>query len=249
MEIIETNKIKMPERCLIFGDIGNGKSTLASTAPSPIFINVEDRLSEINAKAFPIPKSYADFREQLVWLYKENHEFETVVVDTADALEMLIFKQVCLDNNVKNISDVGFGGGYTQSLNYFAKTIDALNALRKEKNMRIIVLAHSQVKLYNNPLGADFDRIKIKLRDKHADLFLERMDIVGYLHTPIYTSEQTKAFGNKKTKASGTQDRVFSCYKSVAFETKDSYGIDYDIEIPKENGYQNILNAIEETRK
>jgi len=249
MEIIETNKIKMPERVLVFSQIGTGKSTLAASAPKPIFINLEDRLSEVNAKAFPIPKSYADFREQLIWLYKEEHEFETVVVDTADALESLIYKQVCSDNNVKNISDIGFGGGYTQSLNYFLKTIDALNVLRKEKHMRIIVLAHSQVKLYNNPLGADYDMIKIKLRDKHAELFLERMDIVGYLHIPIYTSEQQKGFGGKKVKASGSQDRVFSCYKSVAFETKDSYGIDYDIEIPKENGYQNILDAIKETRK
>jgi len=249
LEIIDTMKDDVPERCLIFSEIGVGKSTLANSAPKPIFINLENRISQIKAKSFRIPETYEDLRTQLVYLLKNKHDFETVVLDTIDAMEMLVYRHVCKKNNINSMSDLPYAAAYNQAETIIAKIIDGLNMLRDERNMRIIALAHSHVKLYNNPLGADYDKIKIKLRDKNAELFLERFDIIGYLHIPIYTFNAEKGFGVKKTKGSGGQERVFSCYKNVSFIGKNSYGIDYDIDIPKIKGYDAILDAISQGRK
>jgi hypothetical protein len=249
MEIIDSMKDGVPERCLIFSEIGVGKSTLANSAPKPIFLNLENKIGEIKAKTFQVPNSYEDLRNQLGFLLKGEHNFETVVLDTIDAMEALVFRHVCHINNIQHMSAVGYGVAYNQAETIIAKIIDGLNMLRDQRNMRIIALAHSHVKLYNNPLGADYDKIKIKLREKNAELFLERFDMVGYLHIPIYTSETEKGFGTKRTKGSGGQERVFSCYKTVSFVGKNSYGIDYDIDIPKIKGYNNILEAIEQGRK
>ena len=249
MNVIKPKEEKLPERVLIFSEIGLGKSTLASTAPNPIFINLEDRIDEINADRLEVPESYDQFHQQLIEVYKEEHDYKTIVIDTIDALEALIYKKVCEENSVGSISDINFGGGYEQSLTIFRKVVDALNKLRLHKKMKIIILAHSHVKTYNNPLGQDYDRISIKLREKNAAVITERCDIVGYLHINTYTSEVDKGFGSKKTKVASTQERVFSCYPSAAFEAKNSYRIDSDIVIPIENGYDKITEAIEVGRE
>jgi len=250
MELVNTRSKEIrPLRACIFGNIGNGKSTLAASAPSPIFINLEDRLSEIDTTAMPVPTDYDMFYNQLIEVYKEEHNFKTLAIDTVDSLESLVYAKVCKVNGVKNISDIGFGGGYEQALNYFRKFIDALNKIREVKEMAIILLAHAHVKTINDPLGPDYDKYEIKLREKNAAIIKERMDLVGFLHTRTYKDTVTKGFGGEKTKASGGQERILSCYTSAAFDSKNSYNITDDIEIPIVNGYQSIIDAIKAGRE
>ena len=250
MEIIKTKaKEMMPNRVLLYGSIGFGKSTLAASAPNPIFINIENRLSEIDTNALPVPKNYDEFYNQLIQVYKEEHGFKCIVLDTIDALEALIYAKVCQENNVNAISDIGYGGGYEQSLVKFKKVLDALEKIRQDRKMTVILLAHAHVKMINNPLGADYDKYEIKLREKNAALIKEKMDLVGLLHTRTYTDTVTKGFGGEKTKASGGQERILSCYTSAAFDSKNSYNITDDIEIPIVNGYQAIIDAIKAGRE
>ncbi|GHT28688.1 hypothetical protein FACS18942_09300 [Planctomycetales bacterium] len=65
-------------------------------------------------------------------LLNEPHEYQTVVIDSVDWLERLIWDYACQQYRVENIEkiDGGYGKGYTIVLTYWRKFIDALRQLR-----------------------------------------------------------------------------------------------------------------------
>ena len=244
MEIIKTRKNK-PPRILIYADHGLGKSSLAAAAPETIFIQLENGLENIDATAFPLCKSFNDMLEQLTWLYREKHEFKTLALDSLDWAESLIAQHVCQESNKKSLADFGYGAGYQAVLDHFGRVIRALNAIREERGMNIVCICHSMVKSYINPLGADYDRHILKLRDKNAGLFMEWCDLIGFMHFSVYTSTSKQGFGQESTKAYGGTDRVLSCAPNAAYVSKNRYGIEGDIDIPDPaTGWAALMAAI-----
>jgi len=244
MEIRRTIK-KTPPRIIIYGQHGEGKSTLASTAPKPVFIQTEDGLDTIDADAFPKASSYEDIIEQLTYIIKaENFEYKTLVIDSLDWCEKLVNEDICKQNNQESIGDFAYGAGYSKSFTYLTRILKGLDKIRVEKNMAIILIAHAEKTTFQNPLGLDYDYFKIKLREKNAAIFFEWVDCVGFLHSLISVKSEKGGFNKEIKKATGGSTKVFSCFRNPAFESKNRYGIDKDIIIPKENGFNNIMAEI-----
>jgi hypothetical protein len=243
MEILKTRK-NNPPRILIHADHGLGKSSLGAAAPNPIFIQTEDGLENIDTNAFPLCKDFQTVLEQLSYLYAQPHEFNTLVLDSLDWCETLIAQHVCKEGNKQSISDFGYGAGFQAMLEQFGRIIKALTAIREERGMIIVLIAHSQIKEYGNPLGSNYDRHCIKLREKNAELFLEWADLVGFLHFSVFTNTKKDGF-SETTKALGGVDRVLSCSPSAAYVSKNRYGITNDISIPDPiTGWNNIVSTI-----
>jgi hypothetical protein len=111
--------------------------------------------------------------------------------------------------------------------------------------MIIVLTAHSQIKTYQNPMGLDYDRHQIKLRDKNAELFLEWCDLVGFLHFQTFIKKEERRFGTDVTKVVGGTERVLSCAPSAAYVSKNRYGITCDIPLPDpKTGWENIVKSI-----
>jgi hypothetical protein len=56
--------------------------------------------------------TYAEVRDALAALGSEPHDFKTVVLDSLDKLEGLIWADVCATNNWPSIEAPGYGKGY-----------------------------------------------------------------------------------------------------------------------------------------
>lgn len=243
MEIFKT-KTNKPPRILIHADHKLGKSSLAAAAPDPIFVSTEDGLDAIDAQSFALCKDFQTVLEQLSWVYSQKHDFKTLVLDSLDWLETLIALHVCKEGNKKSISDFGYGAGFQAMLEQFGRVIKALTAIREERKMIVVLIAHSHVKTYQNPLGADYDRHCIKLREKNSELFTEWVDLIGFIHFQVFTNTKKDGFG-ETTKAIGGDIRVLSCHPSAAYEGGNRYGITSDITIPDPStGWNNLINAI-----
>jgi len=143
---IERGRQPVPPRIVLYGTEGIGKSTFASQTPVPIFVPTEDGLSEIDCERFPLAKSLDDVLTALAELHAEQHEYQTVALDSLDWLERLIFDDLCRQYNVTSIEKVdgGYAHGYTLALTHWRKVLDALNRLRNDRGMAVICIAHAK---------------------------------------------------------------------------------------------------------
>ena len=121
LEQIHKGKRATPPRILLYGTEGIGKSTFAAQAPSPIFIPTEDGLGEIDCASFPLAKKYTDVEAYLSALAIEQHEYQTVIVDSCDWLEQLIWDDLCHTSHASSIEkcDGGYGRGYVAAIGYW----------------------------------------------------------------------------------------------------------------------------------
>ncbi len=242
-------KKQKPPRIIFYGSGGTGKSSLAAAFSDNVFINIEDGLDEIETAAFPVPETFADVISQLHYLRDNKKIYRTVTLDSLDRLEILINNAVCIENSVASISDIGYGGGYQKAFEKFQQVIVALDELRDKHNMAVVLLCHGHVKTFNNVSGPDYDRWKLKLRDKTAELFFEYCTLVGFLHMNIALSEEKSGFKTKQ-KATGGTLRVLSCQPAAGHDSKNRYKIERDIMLPSANeGYNNLMAAIAEGYK
>ena len=121
LQNVITGKQPVPPRLMIYGSEGVGKSTFASNAPKAVFIQTEDGLSEIDCAKLPVVTTYDELLKQLKAIRDEEHEFQTLCVDSLDWTERIIWDRVCSDYGVKCIekADGGYGKGYTHALTYW----------------------------------------------------------------------------------------------------------------------------------
>lgn len=219
---IKSGPSEYPPRIVIYGQHGLGKTTFAAGARNPIFIQTEDGLNGQSVARFPLATRYEDLIEAISTLHDEEHDFETVVLDSADWTEKLIFQKIARDENVKDISDIGYGKGYEAATGLFYRLFEGLNALRLNRKMMVIVTAHAAQKNYKDPLGADYIQHTIALHKKSAPQLLEWADIVGFCDHDKHISLQDDGF-NKTTGKARTIGRVVHFEPNASFAAKNRY--------------------------
>jgi hypothetical protein len=243
MEILQTKHTR-PLRALIYGSHGLGKSSLAAAAPEPLFINLEDGLSEIDTVALPQTETFTEFMDQLRLIYSEDHGKKTLVIDSIDKLEVLIFQHVSRQAGVDAISDIPYGQGYGSALAEFNRVIAALTAISVDKNMHIILLAHAEVREFKNPLGENYDVYRVKLREKNGELFAEFVSLIGFLRFDVRTKTKQDGF-SESTKVLPNAQRVLCCAPTAQYDAKNRYGINKPIPVPDPTtGWDNLIKAV-----
>lgn len=214
-----------PPRLLVHGVAGVGKTTFASQANQPVFIQTEDGLGTLPVAHFPLARTFEEVLEALVALYTEPHDFQTVVVDSVDWLEPLIWAKACRDNGWASIEDAGFGKGYLAALTYWRQYLDGLNALRDDRGMTVIQIAHTDIKRFDSPEHDPYDRYVIKLHSRAAALLQEHSDAVLFANYRISTVKADVGFNKKVNRALGSGERVLHTAERPAFLAKNRYGL------------------------
>lgn len=213
-----------PPRVLVYGPAGVGKTTFATSARNPICIPIEDGLGKIAVDAFPTPRSYQEVREALDVLVREDHDYRTVIIDSVDWLEPLIWEHTTQANNWKSIEQPGFGKGYIEALRYWREFIDRLNYLRDAKSMTTILVGHSEIKQFQAPDQEAYDRYVIKLQKSAAALVSEHCDVIGFANFKSSTVKAEER-GRIRTRAIGSGERVLYTEERPAWLAKNRYGL------------------------
>ena len=243
-DVISGPKLE-PPRITIYGGAGVGKSTFAAGAPNAIFLPTEDGIGVIGADRFPLMESYDAVVEAIEELTKEDHKFKTVVIDSLDWLEPLVWKKVCDIHKLKSIEEPGYGKGYTFAAEIWRDLLSKLEVLRKLKGMVVVLIAHSAIKRHDPPDQESFDRYELKLHKAAAALVSEHSDIIGYCNYRTGITETDTGFGNKRKRAVGTGERVLQLGARPAYVGKTRYAIPE--ELPLE--WKELVNAIKESAK
>lgn len=229
-KIVRGRKLK-PPRLKCYGNNGIGKSTFASRAPKPIFIQTEDGLDTIDCDRFPLATTYGDVVTALRELQTEKHEYETIVIDSLDWLERLIWDKLCEQYGVNSIEKVdgGFGRGYMHAMTSWREIIDQLTALRDQRNMIVLLIAHSKIERFEDPESSAYDRYSPRLHKHAAALVCEWVDAVLFATRRIRTQREDMGFSRTRTIASAVGkdggDRILRCVGGPSCVAKNRYGI------------------------
>ena len=197
-----------PRRMLVYGTAGIGKSTFATCAPSPIVIQTEDGLNEIDCHKFPVATSLADVMASLGALYNEDHPYRTVVIDSMDWLERLIWAKVCADRQSATIEDIGYGKGYTFAIQHWRDVLDGLTALRERRGMTVVLIAHARIERFENPETEAYDRYVPRLHKTASALVSEWCDEVLFATYRVFTKATEEGFNQKRVQGLGSGERV-----------------------------------------
>jgi len=232
---IEHGRTSRPPRLLLYGVEGIGKSSFASLSPRPIFIQTEDGLDEISCDKFPLAGNCQEVMTTLMDLHDEPHEYETVVVDSLDWLERLIWDRVCQDFGVKSVekADGGYARGYMHALTYWREFVEQLNRLRNDRQMAVVLIAHSKVERVEDPLTPSYDRYSPRLH-KHASALLgEWVDGILFAHWKYRTRSEDTGFGRERSIAipigANGEDRVLRTVGSPAWVAKNRFSLPPEI--------------------
>ena len=231
---VKRGRENLPPRILVYGTEGIGKSSFAASAPNPVFVQTEDGLANIDAARFDLCGKYPDVIENLRGLRDEEHEFQTVVIDSMDWMERLIHDWVVSQDGASSIEAAcgGYGRGYRKALDHFRDVLTALDQLRA-RGMAIILVAHSKSEKFEDPEHPAYDRFTPRLHKEANALVCEWCDVVGFATRKTITKTTETTTGGKRVIATGVGkaggERVFRVNGSPACIAKNRYGIQVDL--------------------
>lgn len=219
---IITGRIARPQKAVLHGPEGLGKSSFASRFPSPLFLDTEGGTHHLDVARLPAPQSWDEVTKCITALANEDHPFKTLVIDTADWLEKLLVAHVCRQANKASVEDFGFGKGYVIVAEEFAKFLASLEPLLR-RGMHILFLAHSTVRKFESPDQAgSYDRFELKLSRQVAPLLKEWADLVLFAN---YVTKIAENESGRKRGVGGRERTMFTTH-SAAFDAKNRHSLD-----------------------
>lgn len=214
-----------PPRLLTYGVAGIGKTSWAASAPNPIVIQTEDGLGSIDIPTFGLLRSFDAVMEAIGSLYDEEHAFQTVVVDSLDWLEPLIWQHTAQQNNQPNIEAFGYGKGYLAALDTWRTVLEGLSALRDERGMAVILLAHAEIRRFDSPETEPYDRYQPKLHTRASALVQEHVDAVLFANYRVSTLKSDVGFNKKVVRGVTGGDRLLHTVERPAFLAKNRFDL------------------------
>src|SRR5690625_2056604 len=176
MSLLPQNKKKVaketPRNFVIYGGTMHGKTYFADEFPNPLNLNTDGNAEMIETPSIninnqrdnkgKIVRSASELLSNVILeLETTNHTFETVVIDVIDDIVTLFEQEICEDNGVKSIGDIGWGKGH-QMLEMMVRVfVMRLKELSMKKAMNIIYVSRLNI-IEENDVETYVPSLKLK---------------------------------------------------------------------------------------
>lgn len=266
-----TKPDKDKPKIFIYGVPGVGKTELAAQYPKCLFIcspgetGISKLMGAAAVKETPwieltnkmvdnkeVHDVWPDLLSLLDQLATETHQHETLVIDCIDGIIECLRRQVLeVDFKGNDGKKEGgydhFGAGTTKLLGYVVTELVPRLERVKSKGMRVILVAHSELYLHQNPEGADYMKYRpYGMPEKVTNRLFGWSDMVLFLHNEVYAMEGE---GIKKGKATGSSRKIRTVDMPLAFaKNRSSLPQDIDMGNSGREAFDNLCTALKESR-
>lgn len=229
---LKSSKRTHPPAIAIYGTPGVGKTSLAAEFPDPIYLYVD---GEEPPDGIVMPSDEITSLDNLLDVFDEllssEHQFKTVIIDSLDKVEPMIWRATCarngwdiIDSNDKG-SPTAFGKGYLATDVEWSDYFAAVSALTRA-GMYVIQILHSETKRFDDPLVDSYDRYRPKLQKRALELVVENCKALLFLNRRTSLKQPEVGFGGKKTsKPEGMSgsERVIHTDERAGFYAKNRF--------------------------
>jgi len=231
-------------KVVIHGENGIGKTTFAAGAPSPLILAAEDGIGVLNVPMLRI-RSTDELQQALMELIQGfrtgQRPFQSVVIDSLDALEAQVWQKVCQTGRKQNIEDFGYGKGYVYALQKWGEIRDQLQAIN-DLGVHTIAIAQSNNKTNNDPVYGSYNRTILRLHEKTAGLWRDWADIMGFATQRLSLKGDDK--GAPRAIAMG--ERILEIGASPAYWSKNRFNMPPTLPLSWAAMEHSYLNAFQQ---
>jgi len=172
---------------------------------------------------------------------QEDHDYQTVVIDSVTALERLFITAVLeSDPKAKSINQAlgGYGAGVSAVASMHQRVRKAAGLLNERKGMHVVFVAHADVENMRLPDSDDYMRYSLRLPPKSMPPYVDDADVVGFLRLETFT----KGGDGERKKAISTGDRQLIVHATAANVSKNRFGVTEPLDCPE--GFNPLASII-----
>jgi len=219
-----------PPAILMYGPEKAGKTTLASEFPNACFLQTEEGDGVLDIASMGKIEAFEELMAAIGMLYERDHGYQTVVLDSVTALQPLVWAETGQrgddKGNKKNrIEDFGYGKGYVYALAVWQEVLDGLNALRRDKGMTIILIAHSKIERFDDPETVGYSRYDIDLHNAARDFLKREVDVVLLLKPDVTIKTEDAGFNKQRARADGGRSVWMHATSRPAYAAGNRYSL------------------------
>lgn len=261
--LVKKGRVVDGVRIVIYGPNGVGKTTLAADAEDPIFLDIEGSSKNLDVPRYPFsdgdfrPTSFPQVMDALNDLLANEHSFKTVVVDTADRLEQLLWSFILERDSersnrnksgrkLENIEDYGYGKGKGIALDEWAKFCARLDDLVSRRKMNVVILSHSMTRTFRSVDSEDWDRYQLAIDEKAGGFLKGWADATGF----FYFDERGGKLdpGDKTERARGYSSgrRLLRFARTATIDAKTRLPLPDEVEVSVDHPWAPLAAAIEQ---
>ena len=222
LKSIRKNEAIAAPRVVCYGVEGIGKSSFAAGATKPIFILTEDGLGSLKVDHFPMAQSFDDVMGAIDSLYTEKHDFETVVLDSLDWLEAIIQREIEAKHEAKELA---YGKGALIAAEKWREILEGFNALRNDKGMAVILIAHTTIKRFDSPETEPYDRYQPKLQERSNAVVREWCAALLFANYKTIVKNADVGFNKAVARGISTGERLLYTSEKPAYMAKNRYNL------------------------
>lgn len=246
---------KRPLALIIYAQSGLGKTSFGAAFPKPYFIcdpNDMGIYELVEEKQVPEPigiDTVESFSELSDIGPSRVDEFsqagvETVVFDSLTGMEFLCFTQMCEEEYDGDWSKEGFmsyqQGPVSAAKSLWPQFLTSLNTFI-QNGINVVLIAHSQIKQFNNPASASYDKFTPYLNKETWQQTHRWASIVLFMNQEVETRKE-----GAKIKANETAlTRNVYTEPSPIYDAKNRHGLEplFEMGSDGQECYQNFLGS------
>jgi len=234
-----TTKSTNPPVSLLYGVDGVGKTSLAAEWPGPIlYLPTEGERppSDVELTTPGTVESFHGLLDIFGELLDSEHDFKTVIVDSLDGLEPLVWSATCQRLGIASIEEAGYGKGYIEADTEWKDYLGGVSALSRA-GIYVVQLAHPEIVRFDSPTTDPYSRYTIKLHKRANALVREQADIVAFMNYRVSLKEKEVGFNKKVSHAEGGNERLVHFNEKAGFTAKNRYSMPDSVPYRKGQGF------------